>query len=100
MKSFITILAAFLLVAATGCGGTDEHEHHDHSAHEMQNDNRDHAAMHAAEADTSARYACPMNCVEPQSEPGRCSVCGMNLVKEETESQDGDATESAKHHNH
>ena len=26
-------------------------------------------------------YVCPMGCVEPQDKPGKCSKCGMNLVK-------------------
>jgi len=26
-------------------------------------------------------YVCPMGCVEPQAEPGRCPKCGMNLEK-------------------
>ncbi len=29
------------------------------------------------------RYACPMSCVEPQTRPGDCPVCGMELVPEE-----------------
>lgn len=28
----------------------------------------------------SARYICPMMCTPPQSEPGRCPVCAMELV--------------------
>jgi len=26
-------------------------------------------------------YVCPMGCVEPQEEPGKCPKCGMNLEK-------------------
>jgi Cu(I)/Ag(I) efflux system membrane fusion protein len=26
------------------------------------------------------KYACPMNCVAPAEKPGRCPVCGMDLV--------------------
>ncbi len=25
-------------------------------------------------------YVCPMNCIEPMSQPGKCPVCGMDLV--------------------
>ena len=34
----------------------------------------------ANEADTPTRYICPMMCTPPQSEPGRCPVCAMELV--------------------
>ena len=26
-------------------------------------------------------YVCPMGCIEPQAEPGKCPKCGMNLEK-------------------
>lgn len=35
------------------------------------------------------RYICPMMCVPPTTEPGRCPVCGMELVAA-AESGDGD----------
>ena len=35
------------------------------------------APIHASSDDL---YICPMMCVPPQSEPGRCPVCGMKLV--------------------
>jgi|GEM_PF-524390 len=28
----------------------------------------------------NAIYVCPMNCVDPMTKPGRCPVCGMDLV--------------------
>ena len=34
----------------------------------------------ASAADESVRYICPMMCTPPQSEPGRCPVCAMELV--------------------
>lgn len=36
------------------------------------------AHSHAAHANT--KYICPMMCTPPQSEPGRCPVCAMELV--------------------
>lgn len=30
---------------------------------------------------SGARYICPMMCTPPQSEPGRCPVCAMDLVQ-------------------
>ena len=35
---------------------------------------------HAQAAGESVRYICPMMCTPPQSEPGRCPVCAMELV--------------------
>lgn len=34
----------------------------------------------AGGADATTRYICPMMCTPPQSEPGRCPVCAMELV--------------------
>ena len=34
----------------------------------------------AASADSNVRYICPMMCTPPQTEPGRCPVCAMELV--------------------
>jgi Cu(I)/Ag(I) efflux system membrane fusion protein len=33
-----------------------------------------------AVVDSNTRYICPMMCTPPQSEPGRCPVCAMELV--------------------
>jgi membrane fusion protein, copper/silver efflux system len=33
-----------------------------------------------AAAGSNVQYICPMFCVPPQDEPGRCPVCGMELV--------------------
>lgn len=35
---------------------------------------------HAAGGNSDTRYICPMMCTPPQSEPGRCPVCAMELV--------------------
>jgi Cu(I)/Ag(I) efflux system membrane fusion protein len=35
---------------------------------------------HANNGNSSSRYICPMMCTPPQSEPGRCPVCAMELV--------------------
>lgn len=35
---------------------------------------------HAAGEASDTRYICPMMCTPPQSEPGRCPVCAMELV--------------------
>jgi Cu(I)/Ag(I) efflux system membrane fusion protein len=38
------------------------------------------ASQQTASADKSVRYICPMMCTPPQSEPGRCPTCAMELV--------------------
>ncbi len=63
--------------AAPAMEATHQHEHagHQHaSAHES-------APQAPAQQDQSnaAKYACPMHPAEVASEPGRCSICGMNL---------------------
>ena len=37
-------------------------------------------AEHADHDEGDTRYICPMMCTPPLSEPGRCPVCGMELV--------------------
>ncbi len=39
-----------------------------------------HDHSHAANSGDSVQYICPMMCTPPQSEPGRCPVCAMELV--------------------
>jgi len=36
--------------------------------------------QHGSGGDENIRYICPMMCTPPQSEPGRCPVCAMELV--------------------
>ncbi len=36
--------------------------------------------QHASAGEQNVRYICPMMCTAPQSEPGRCPVCAMELV--------------------
>lgn len=38
------------------------------------------ASANASSADAAVSYICPMMCVPPQGAPGRCPVCGMELV--------------------
>ena len=42
---------------------------------------REHAALLQSELQKEETvYICPMNCVPPMEQPGRCPVCGMDLV--------------------
>ena len=74
-------------------GEKSEHEHHHAHAHTHTN-----AAPHAApkpEAANGVEYYCPMRCEgdKTYSEPGKCPVCGMNLVP-----LDGDAKKTEHKH--
>ena len=45
---------------------------------------------HTASAASNVRYICPMMCTPPQSEPGRCPVCAMELVPAAATNGNGD----------
>ena len=44
-----------------------------------------------ANSDKNAQYICPMMCTPPQPEPGRCPVCGMELVSTSSGAAGGDS---------
>ena len=44
----------------------------------------------AAATGSNVQYICPMFCVPPQDEPGRCAVCGMELVPATAGDQESD----------
>ncbi len=46
----------------------------------MSSGGGDSTAAQTAAADSNTRFICPMMCTPPQSEPGRCPVCAMELV--------------------
>ncbi len=68
-----------------------KHDHskhdHDHASHARSKHGPHHStevshAEHGASEQNSAettKYVCPMHPEEVSSEPGRCSICGMNL---------------------
>ena len=43
----------------------------------------------AESAATTSKYICPMMCVPPTTEPGRCPVCAMELVSATSDSDSG-----------
>jgi len=45
---------------------------------------------HAPSGGEDVRYICPMMCTPPQSEPGRCPVCAMELVPATSDGGDAD----------
>lgn len=46
---------------------------------------------HASGGASDTRYICPMMCTPPQSEPGRCPVCAMELVPASAGGGDSDS---------
>jgi Cu(I)/Ag(I) efflux system membrane fusion protein len=46
--------------------------------------------VQATAATATTRYICPMMCTPPQTEPGRCPVCAMELVPAASDSGDSD----------
>jgi Cu(I)/Ag(I) efflux system membrane fusion protein len=50
---------------------------------------RQHAQV-ATAGDSETRYICPMMCTPPQTEPGRCPVCAMELVPVSSSAGDSD----------
>jgi Cu(I)/Ag(I) efflux system membrane fusion protein len=66
---FISIL--FVLIGVIGCNNNKEND--PHAQHET--------------ADVQVIYTCPMHPEIKRNTPGKCPVCGMTLVKKETEGQ-------------
>jgi membrane fusion protein, copper/silver efflux system len=66
----------------TAVGHSDHDNLQDAPAH--RHDQAGHVHAHPAggltEAAGQKKYVCPMNCVPPMEKPGRCPVCGMDLM--------------------
>ena len=54
-----------------GIGSETQEKPNAHQRHEDQAENREQKAV---------MHVCPMNCVAPMEKPGKCPVCGMELV--------------------
>jgi membrane fusion protein, copper/silver efflux system len=104
-KVVVLVLLAGLFA---GCGSEDPGEDHhpplvghlhdsrpdavltsEHQGHESHGPAVDQLHAHLGQHETGLKpaepaapkkYACPMNCVAPMEKPGRCPVCGMDLV--------------------
>jgi Cu(I)/Ag(I) efflux system membrane fusion protein len=87
-KSLTLILAAVIVGAIIGYSvrGDDPVAEQPDSrdpgmAELLQPVDEEHAAMLQSEMKKDdVVYICPMNCVAPMAKPGRCPVCGMDLV--------------------
>lgn len=68
MKKIVFLSALFLVISAVSC--TDNKTNDSHAGHNK-------------EAETTV-YTCPMHPQIVRNQPGKCPICGMDLVKKET----------------
>lgn len=73
-----------------------EKESMDHSGHEMPNANMSVDQKLSSKNSAKPVYTCPMHPQIRQPNPGRCPICGMELVSAESESDGGEDTSSVK----
>ncbi len=75
-KTILSIALALPMALLVSCGGEKPAETTEETTMEQS------ATEEAAVVNTTHAYVCPMNCENSASnEPGQCSVCGMDLVK-------------------
>lgn len=68
-------------------GGEDCCAHDSHTGHGVPS-----APVKSEPPSNTQLYMCPMMCVEPTPDPGRCPVCGMDLVPMPEDMAGGDRT--------
>ncbi len=87
-------------------GAEDKNGKHDHSGHSHDHMHEHHHVSAPAKKETAGagkgKYYCPMHCEGDKTyeKPGKCPVCGMNLVAEGTENESGKHDHSAHSHVH
>ena len=87
-KSLILILAAVMVGVIIGyawrgddTGSEPPQANAKRQSNTLQHVDQEHSAMLQAEMKKEdVVYICPMNCVPPMEQPGKCPVCGMDLV--------------------
>ncbi|WP_173179962.1 efflux RND transporter periplasmic adaptor subunit [Desulfosarcina ovata] len=87
-KKYLVLAAALVVGVGLGYGLSGGHSDSaltqvpaHHSAGGMPIVPSAHAALPAPDApNVKPLYVCPMNCVPPMEKPGKCPVCGMDLV--------------------
>ncbi|MDQ2070345.1 efflux RND transporter periplasmic adaptor subunit [Natronospira bacteriovora] len=90
-RSLVTMMTVLALVLVVACGdnnGHDDHDHHDHDHHQHEND-------HDHDHGDGEKWYCPMHPEVTDDEPGRCPICGMDLV---TDEDDDHAHHGHDHH--
>ncbi len=94
----LLIVGVLCLPPTIGCRSA---QHHDSSwAHEMAS-----STTYATSQPTSSHtipvaddeWVCPMHPSFKQSEPGKCSICGMDLVRTDSQSSVTDPASGPKH---
>jgi hypothetical protein len=72
---------AYALDASTSqaAAPSDEHAHHQHGA-QVPPGATEKSAQGASEPAGAAAFTCPMHPEVVRTEPGKCPICGMNLV--------------------
>ncbi len=87
-------------------GAEDKNGKHDHSGHSHDHMHEHHHVSAPAKKETAGagkgKYYCPMHCEGDKTyeKPGKCPVCGMNLVAEGAENESGKHNHSAHSHGH
>jgi hypothetical protein len=98
MKATKILMALFIAGAISSCGNREENP---------EQTNTQNAVVTAT--NTTDKYVCPMNCEGSGSDqPGKCPVCGMDLVLNRNYQESGTAdsasvmpdTASSENHNH
>jgi len=88
MRTFIIFLLTATLLL-TACKNADVPS-------ESLADAKDNTALEHAKKHLNPKYICPMHPQIVRDEPGRCPICGMNLVKKEVEPEP-QASKASKH---
>jgi hypothetical protein len=59
---------------------SDEHAHHQHGGAQVAPGATEEATRETSEPAAAAAFTCPMHPEVVRPEPGKCPICGMNLV--------------------
>lgn len=87
----IQLLIMLLVIVSTACQPSKNKSEEDtHSAAQTDSTQHEHMAKVA--------YTCTMHPEVVQDEPGKCTKCGMELVKQEHDEAESDSTEHDHQH--